>query len=282
MSKAIMDLFDSYCVRANRSYEGRDIKNGDLKVPRMSITGDARIDEAAEESLAYDKANMSNILVDAARLLPFAAAAYDISPNIEDYVIQPIEIIRSEIPNRNGVGFTYGELVRFNPNQGDLAYRTWIGKGAYVEHQKNRDPYEAAGMILDVALRRAPEFEGNFYRLNHLIAYDRNKRKDVANDILTRKRTGYSMGSMCNFYRCSICLANVNDLGGYCEHIDVSDMRTRAKSMRIIGDRLAYSMPVGVCGIECSSVATPAAQFAVNDSEVLWKPREDPSRKFRL
>jgi hypothetical protein len=128
-------------------------------------------------------------------------------------------------------------------------------------------------MILDATLKPAPEFVGNFYRLTHLLSFDRSKRRDIANEILTRKRSGYSMGSTCQFYSCSICGENVNDNGGRCDHIDVSSIQARAKSMRILDGQLAFSIPTGIIGIECSSVKTPAAHFA-KSTEILQSPAD--------
>jgi hypothetical protein len=234
-----------------RAVEGYSVKNGDL--PK-----------------GIDKASLGDIM-DCSKILPFAAEALKISPRLEDYIIQPIEIIRSEIPNRNGTGFLYEELTRFNPEYGRIAYQTWIGMPTFVEHQDNRKPELAAGIILDVALRKADEFKGRFYRLNQLLAYDRNKRSDIASAILRGDRASFSMGSMCNYYTCSICNANVNDMGGYCEHIDVRTPKAKAMSMQLHNGKLAYCQPRVINGIETSSVMVPAASFATNP-KILMTP----------
>lgn len=240
--------------------EGYHLKNGDMRNDTSSAI--------------IDKTKYLRTL-DSVKLLPFASKVLDISADISDYIIQPIEIIRSEIPNRNGIGFVYEELAKYSYPYGRLAYQTWIGMPTYVEHQNHRTPDMAAGLILDVALRPAPEFKGNFYRLNQLLAFDRNKRPDVAAEILSGKRTGYSMGSLCDFYTCSICNTNVNDTGGFCEHIDVRTPQSKATSMRVIGNQLAFSIPRNINGIETSSVAVPAAPFAKN-GDILMRPKDKP------
>jgi hypothetical protein len=212
-----------------------------------------------------DHANLNSRLQDVGKWLPVAAEKYQVSSNLADMALVPVGILTSEIPNRNGVGFTFEELASFNTEQGRIAYRTWIGKGTYMEHEKNRVPEVAKGVILDVALRKMPQFEGSFYLLNHLLAFDRNKDPDLANAIIERKRTGYSMGSLCQHYNCSICHRNVNDIGGICEHINVSTALDRARSMRPMPDgKLAFSIPMEITGIECSSVSVPAYSKAVN------------------
>lgn len=239
------------------AYEGRALKRGDFVNPQAGALA--------------DKASFANIL-DCAKVLPFAAEAFEISPDLADYVITPVEIIRSDLPNRNGVGFLYEELCRYNPFRGDLAYKTWKGMGAYVEHADNRDPSKACGMIIDVAMRKAPEFEGRFYRLNHLVAIDRNKRPDIAAAHLKGERKSFSMGSLCNAYRCSICQKVVTDTGGYCEHIDTRTPQAKALSLRVHDGKLAYCQALGISGLEISSVAIPAATFATS-KEPLWRPK---------
>lgn len=250
---SIADRIDRMFVDSSRTYsiEGNELEKGNVK------------DSKTGKDLGRE---LGGELLTASQWLPFASEVYRISPNLKDYAFVPIEIIRSELPNKNGIGFTFEELARFHPEHGQQAYKTWIGKGCYAEHENNRQPDLAKGVILDVALRRATEFKGNFYRLNHFLAYDRNKDTALVNKILHKERIGYSMGSLCQFYSCSICGQNVNDLGGMCDHIDVRTARSRAMSMRIMSDnKLAYARPHWITGIECSSVGVPAASYAKND-----------------
>jgi hypothetical protein len=259
MSKINLNNLDHLFTESTAgAYEGFHLKRGDFNKPKAG----AHVDKAA----------LGDIL-DCAKILPFAAEAFEISPDLADYVITPVEIIRSDLPNRNGVGFLYEELCRYNPHRGDLSYKTWKGMGTYVEHADNRDPSKACGMILDVALRRAPEFEGSFYRLNHLVAIDRNKRPDIASAHLNGTRKSFSMGSLCSFYTCSICNRNVNDIGGYCEHIDTRTPVAKAQSLKSWGGKLAYCQSRGISGLEISSVAVPAATFATS-KEPIWRPNE--------
>lgn len=251
-TETVEDRIDRMFVDSSATYaiEGYELAKGNVK------------DSKTGKDLGRE---LGGELLTASQWLPFASEVYNISASLKDYAFVPIEIIRSELPNKNGVGFTFEELARFNPEFGQQAYRTWVGKGCYAEHQNNRTPELAKGVILDVALRRADEFTGNFYRLNHFLAYDRNKDTALVNQILRKERIGYSMGSMCRFYSCSICGENVNDLGGMCDHIDVRNARARAMSMRVIqGNKLAYCRPHWIFGVECSSVEHAAAGYAYN------------------
>lgn len=85
--------------------------------------------------------------------LPFAAKEYRLSPNIRDYVIVPIPAFFSDIPNTNGDSVTVPELLRFKPEYGMQAYKTFRGQPTFVEHD-NKDITKAKGVILDVFMRR--------------------------------------------------------------------------------------------------------------------------------
>ena len=202
-------------------------------------------------------------VVDAKEWLPFAAEVYEISPKLSDYIIVPVEIIRSDIPNRNGIAFPMEELMRFHPPPNAIqAYRTWIGQPTHYEHQNNTVNKLAKGVIISVAIRKMENVMGDYIRLLHLLAFDRTKDPKLCQDILDRKRTGYSMGSSCETYTCPICNADMRNRG-YCDHIDVRTKQSKSR-MQIFGDKLAYCQSRGVRGFECSSVAIPAFHYAKN------------------
>lgn len=208
-------------------------------------------------------AELRNI-VNAYEWLPWAAEVYDISPNIRDYIIVPVEIIVSDLPNKNGMAFPGEELLRFLPEHGTQSYRTWIGKPTCLEHKNriaNGDP--AKGVILSTAMRLMTTSTSPYYRLMHLLSFDRNKDSTLANQILKRERTGYSMGSSCGTYTCSICKADMRKRP-YCEHINVTTPEQKYKSLKLFGSQLAFPQSRYTVGIECSSVNNPAGQFAYN------------------
>lgn len=237
----------------------------------MSKTGNVkRMDTRTPEN------NINQILkplVNVHRWLPSAAKALDISADINDYIITPIEIIRSDIPNCNGIAFPREELVRWNTGQSNITYQTWVGKGTYKDHANNTNPLEARGIIMDVALLKAPEFHGDFVRLIHLAGFDRSKDRALVDDIVARRRTSYSMGSVCEDYSCSICNKMMSDTASRsCEHISTKTARDRNASLRPINGRLAFSQARFVTGVEISSVESPAAVFAMNPN-YLTSPR---------
>ena len=255
-----MSYIDTMFDTANFGvYDMHDIlKTGDIK----------RADTANALTVSHD---IMAPLAGVGKWLPAAAEALNISPNINDHVVVPVEIIRSDIPNTNGIGFTTEELVRFNTTRGQLAYKTWIGMGTYKDHANNTIPTLARGVILDVALLKAPEFAGDFSRLIHLASFDRTKDPQLVEEIVSRKRIGYSMGSMCRDYSCSICEQPMG-AAQRCEHIVTKTSADRSKSLRMINGKLAYARPMYITGVEVSSTPIPAAKFAENPN-LLTAPR---------
>jgi hypothetical protein len=130
--------------------EGYHLKDGDMR----NDTSSAIIDKTK-----YLRA------LDSVKLLPFASKVLDISADISDYIIQPIEIIRSEIPNRNGIGFIYEELAKYSYPYGRLAYQTWIGMPTYVEHQNHRTPDMAAGLDFGCGVATRPRVQGKLLQI---------------------------------------------------------------------------------------------------------------------
>lgn len=67
--------------------------------------------------------------------LPFAAKTYEISGDINDYILMVYPICPSDIPNRNGIGFPLHELTRFQPPPvSRMAYKAWTGVPLHYEH----------------------------------------------------------------------------------------------------------------------------------------------------
>jgi len=216
---------------------------------------------------AVEKAGLGDAfphLLDAEKWLPFAAEELNISKNLHDYVIVPTSIMPSELPNRNGVGFPYEELSRWNGDTKCLAYQTWRGAPTYLEHA-NDILKNAKGVILATSLRPLSNYVGNFWHVVNLLSFDRNKDADLVSQILAKKRTSYSMGAYVRDYECSICAKTVK--GGGCDHVK----RGQAK-YSLYGDKdLAYFRALEPVGFETSSVAVPAYFTADNpDYDVMW------------
>jgi hypothetical protein len=211
------------------------------------------------------------IKLDWASWLPFAAKQYNISPNVEDYILVPVFTIPTDLPNRNGVGFPLEQLVRFNPEYGMQAYKTFKGKPTFEEHV-NEDYTKAKGVIADVFMRKMPKY--GIWKMLELLTFDRTRDPDLCRDILKGDLNSYSMGAWVDAYTCSYCGAEM----GKCGHL-----HPKSKvDFYQLGDTLVYRKVVNPVGFETSAVRIPAYTVAVdtgvmslNDADLL-EPRVRP------
>jgi hypothetical protein len=192
--------------------------------------------------------------IDAAKWLPFASEKYNISADIKDYVVVPVTIMPSDLPNRNGVAFPHSELTSFSVDTGMVSYQTWAHKPTFVEHN-NQDHTQAKGVIFDVAYRKMPHTSGDLWKVVVLTGWDRTRDCVLANEILTKRRQSYSMGAYVSDYACSICGARQTN--GGCDHVTLGSPEFKTFPTKD-GDKLAYLRTIDVCGFETSSVAVPA------------------------
>lgn len=194
--------------------------------------------------------------------LDFLAAAsesYHISPNPEDYIIVSLPIVTVDIPNRNLQAFPLQEAGYFDPKHGRMVYETFKHKPTHKDHV-NQDPTKALGAHVDSSLHYIPDYD--VWKISVLTIWDRTKDVQMVKDIISGKRTGYSMGAFVDAFQCSICGAldvNVNP----CEHFDPSK-GSIPHGGSIWGDsrRLAYMNCLGVTYFETSTVASPADSSA--------------------
>jgi hypothetical protein len=201
--------------------------------------------------------NFKTYIPEVLKWLPLAAKEYRISANINDYVVVPVTMFPSDLPNRNSVAFPYEELMRFNVEAGCPTYKTWRGKPTFSEHA--HDDYRAAkGIIFDVYMKKMTNVVGDLYKVIALCGFDRTKDPELANAIATRKRTRYSMGASIMAVECSVCGAfspKNNPKNTKCGHVNrgrISLFETAA------GTKPAYYLARGISGFEISSVAVPA------------------------
>lgn len=194
-----------------------------------------------------------NIVIDANSWLPFCAEHYHISPNLRDYVMVPVPAVVTDIPNTNGDNLATAEALRFRPDLGMMAYKTWKGKPTHVEHL-NKDITKAKGVILDCYMKALPEFHGNHARIIQLLAFDRTKDPVLAQKILNYEINTYSIGMWYKAYTCSYCGHTVRqeNLSATCSHTVLN------KPTYAIGDRLVYRYVHNITGFENSAVGDPA------------------------
>lgn len=215
-------------------------------------------------------ASIETLVSDAPHWLPFAADKYEISSDIRDYIMVPVNIVPTDLPNRNMVAFPMQELSEWSPRDGAISYQTWKGKPTHVEHI-NRDWTKAKGAVMDVSMQPMHGRQGNLFKVMALCGFDRSKDAALANDILTGKRRNYSMGAMVDQYSCSVCGAKAEQGRGKAlacgtNHIDPAS--GKFKTFKIGGDTiLGHYNAHGIQGFEVSSVGVPAWASAVTDTD---------------
>ncbi len=222
---------------------------------------------AGSSILNHPELDMS-IPLDFDTWLPFAAPGYHISPDPKDYIMVPVIVMPSDLPNRNKVAFPLKELIKFNPERGMQAYKTWKGKPTYLEH-KNNDFTQAYGVIADSFMRKLEGWsDGKVWKVILLLAFDKTKNPDIVNAIVEGQSNSYSMGAMVSHYECSYCNAEV----GKCEHIKVDKVKGGVgnPTMYELNGKLVFPNCCGIEGFETSNVDTPAYISAISDKRLTY------------
>lgn len=176
--------------------------------------------------------------------LPRAAEYHGLSKDINDYVLVPVPAMITDIPNTNGDSVSLKQFLAWNPDQGQMTYKTWEGRPMYVEHQHK--PEWVRGLILGTYMRPTP-FK-NVHKLVMLAALDRTRDAPRVNRVISGELNTYSMGMFYSAYQCSICGHRAGKgVGSPCSHT-----RPRKPTYRLLDGRLAYRMCENITGFELS------------------------------
>lgn len=219
--------------------------------------------------------------IDLATVLKECHTAYNISPDPNDYVLVPCLGLPTGTPNRNGVGFPLSQLTRWSYDGGCLAYRTWVNKPLYCEHE-NQDPLKSRGLILDTSLRKIAGFgNGMCHKVLFLQAMDRTKHERI-HLIMSGEMNTYSMGAYVGTYHCSYCGQEMvkeqdkygNTFWKNCPHLHPKE----PKDFYVLNGRLVYRTVADIVGFENSSVETPAYTQASGD--IIMPYRDSGSREY--
>lgn len=199
--------------------------------------------------------------------LPFAAKTYNISPNIEDYLLVTTPICPSDIPNRNGIGFPIAELTKFQPPPiSRMAYKAWTGCPVHLEHA-NEIHTDAYGVILDASLHKVSGYgSGKLWKVMGLLAIDKNKYPDMATKIARGEINTYSMGAYVDYFTCSYCGTEMSK-DRHCNHISPkNDVNWKEFTDYDGSKHVAFANAHGIAPIETSIVASPAWTTALSDT----------------
>jgi hypothetical protein len=178
-------------------------------------------------------------------LLPAAAESYCLSPNADDYIVVSLPILTVDHPNRNMQAFPLQELSYFDPSHGKMVFQTFNWKPCHADHD-NADPRKAKGIIVDSSMQYVEKYD--LWKVNIITLWDRTKDAKLVEDILKKKRTGYSMGALVSYFACSIC----GDMKNECDHFKNLG-RTYGPD-----NALSYSLCCASTFFENSSVTDPA------------------------
>ena len=190
--------------------------------------------------------------------LPLAAPEYHISPDIKDYVLAEVPIVEGDVPNRNMNCFLTSRLVQFLPKFGCAAYRTFVGKPTFYEHQHD-DNTKAKGVIFDASMRVV---NGRSYVVV-LKGFDRTKDRKLAEDVLHMRRRGHSMSAWTAYMNCSRCGHRFDtawDNACQCLRGDKA-RQIKGKFLgkgQVVDGMLTYDCPDEFYYFESSSVGDPA------------------------
>lgn len=193
-----------------------------------------------------------------------ASEAYQISPNIEDYIINTILQFPINVPNRNNLAFEKDNLQEWSWEYSCPWYKTWIAQPAFYEH-KNNDCTKANGIILDVAMIKDPR---GFWKQLALIAHDRTKYHDLIARVAAGELNTYSMGAyITGGYICSITGRDYKQS----PYLSGSGKKKGLEPKIVVKDGkeyLAYRIGLNPKGFETSLVEEPAWSIASSETLV--------------
>lgn len=195
--------------------------------------------------------------------LPIAAEQYNISADIRDYVINEIPIVTVGVPNRNLDAFSFDAVTAWNPEMGRVAYQTFIGKPTHRDHD-NKDIRKARGVHFDSQLQKKAD---GSYKIVVLAGWDRSKDSQLVSEILSGRRTGFSMGAFVGHTECSVPGCGETSTNG---RIACSHQQHGKGKGSIIHNQLVYELCHNINYIETSSVADPADHEAHQRWQTPW------------
>jgi hypothetical protein len=202
--------------------------------------------------------------------LPFAAKLYNISPNIESYILVNGPICPSDMPNRNGIGFPLAELTKFQaPPVSRMAYKAWTGTPIHYEHKA--DVHEDAyGVVFDTNLTKISGYgSGKLWKVMGVWGIDKDKYPEMAQRVLDNKVNTYSMGAMVDYFSCSYCGTKIGGNSG-CSHVQPLSDRNPVnwKPVRNYdgSNHTAFLNAHGISPAELSIVENPAWSQALTDN----------------
>ncbi len=138
--------------------------------------------------------------------------------------------------------------------------------GDVAVHNCNDDYTIAKGIIFSSIMVPIENSAGSLFKIIQLVGIDRTRDPIIANDILSRKRTHYSIGAYTQDYSCSICgqlFSKAENKGLWCEHVD------NVPKFKVFNGKLAYWNVLEPIGFEISSLDGTGAFVSTWDTPIL-------------
>lgn len=210
-------------------------------------------------SVSSEISGVSGARLDVHKWLPMAASHYEISPNINDYLVVPVVTVVSEVPNTNGDFIEKEEIMAFDPHFGMCFYNTFKGKPVQVEHD-NKILHHARGVILDCYVSPLKGFSNNRIKIVQLLAIDKSKDRQIANQVAKNEINTYSIGAKYQSYQCSITGKEYkpgSPMGQY--------TKPNMPTYKLQNGQLVFRKLKNLFGFETSIVKNPAFISALSD-----------------
>jgi len=223
-----------------------------LKHAKVVVSGkafeslDAFSKTASKKLKVFANAKFTELLAD-------VHEAYNISPNVSDYIFVVARAVTADVPNENRDGFSERELLDLKKS-GSFCYESFIGCPMLEEHDDSDIKRIAGGFIVDAYY---DDVDIKDRKVVALLAVDKNKKKKFATNILNGVTEAFSMGCICESTTCSKCGNIAKYESQYCDHI-------KAKYSPLNFNKEAFEWCNGVTFRELSHVENPADKTALS------------------
>ncbi|MEM7827538.1 MAG: hypothetical protein QXD72_02405 [Candidatus Aenigmatarchaeota archaeon] len=170
--------------------------------------------------------------------------SFDYDP--ENFLYYRARAITADVPNGNGDLFPFEEI--------DKSYKTFIGKGIYLNHD-NDSPDKAFGIILDAVFHRDAKY------VEILGAIDKELAEEKHPGLIRKVTSGIinstSMSCLVNEAECGVCHNRAHNEAELCAHMHPKSPNY-IKGKRATDGSLHYEINYGITFTEDSLVNVPA------------------------
>jgi hypothetical protein len=140
-------------------------------------------------SNSQSNSNLVDIFPFFSNLIKGMARTYDISDDPTNYVFAQVRALHADKVNGNGDQARTSELIQYRPNLGTFVYMSFVGKPHLEEHDAT-DVRTSHGILVHSTM----DLSDPSKPVRVLLAVDKKKDKDYADNLQSGKAFAYSMG----------------------------------------------------------------------------------------